>query len=79
MYRSALLMALVECGLVEGLVNLGKEQLEKQHQVQNQEGVSENQKLWFKATVFLGGLLKMSSFLLPRLHAARLQVRNCHS
>jgi hypothetical protein len=81
MYRSALLVALVNCGLVEALVDLGKEQVEELQDVSDiQSGASSgNLGLGFKATILLGDLLQMSPTLLPRVQVARLQVRSRHS
>jgi hypothetical protein len=82
MYRSALLVALVNCGLVEALVDLGKEQVEELQDVSVniQSGASSgNLGLGFKATILLGDLLQMSPTLLPRVQVARLQVRSRHS
>lgn len=80
MYRSALLIAFVNCGLVEALVDMGKEQVEEQQDVcvvSQPGGVSGNLGLGFKATILLGDLLQMSPSLLPRVQVARLQVRSC--
>lgn len=92
MYISALLIAFVDCGLVEALVDLGKEQVEEQQDTRTpsssvQQEIpspsSSNQPstplgLGFKATILLGDLLQMSPSLLPRVQVAQLQVGPSH-